>query len=263
MSCTLPPEILDLIVDHLRNEPAALKACCLVSKSWIPRTRNHLFARVTFDTSKLHVELWKKTFPDPPNSPAHHTRKLTVYGIPVVNVPGTDVGGWIQTFHNVVHLELSHLNRASLIPFHGSLPAVRSLRLNYSTTDVFDLVCSFLLLEDLALVALYPESDTDEWNIPSTSPNLTGSLSLWMFGKTRYAVPQLLDLPGGLHFSEISAMFFNTEVDLVVGLVSRCSDTLESLSLAYCPSGKFVPVPMTTQYLIAARRRWDAPDHYV
>jgi len=34
----LPPEILDYIVDLLHNSPNALKECCLVSKSWIPRT---------------------------------------------------------------------------------------------------------------------------------------------------------------------------------------------------------------------------------
>ena len=48
MSCTLPPEILDLIIDHLHDEPATLKTCCVVSKSWVPRTRKHLFALVEF-----------------------------------------------------------------------------------------------------------------------------------------------------------------------------------------------------------------------
>ncbi|KAF9780754.1 hypothetical protein BJ322DRAFT_1011601 [Thelephora terrestris] len=43
MSCFLPPEILDIIVDLLQNEPKTLKACCLVSKAWIYRSRRHLF----------------------------------------------------------------------------------------------------------------------------------------------------------------------------------------------------------------------------
>ena len=38
MSCPLPPEILDLIVDHLCVEQTTLNACPLVSKLWIPRT---------------------------------------------------------------------------------------------------------------------------------------------------------------------------------------------------------------------------------
>jgi len=74
MPCPLPPEILDLIVDHLHDEPFALRAqleiCCLVSKSWVPRTRKHLFTHLTFDDSlversKSHIELWKRAFPDP------------------------------------------------------------------------------------------------------------------------------------------------------------------------------------------------------
>jgi len=73
---SLPPEILDLTVDHLHDEPIALKACCLVSKSWVPRTREHLFARVEFRGTELPVERWKKNFPDPSNSPVHHTRTL-------------------------------------------------------------------------------------------------------------------------------------------------------------------------------------------
>ena len=75
MSLPLPPEILDLIVDHLHDEPTTLRACCLVSKSWIPRTRRHLFARVEFRSSRL-FKLWMKAFPDSSNSPAHYTRSL-------------------------------------------------------------------------------------------------------------------------------------------------------------------------------------------
>ncbi|KAF9645264.1 hypothetical protein BDM02DRAFT_3073690, partial [Thelephora ganbajun] len=44
----LPPEILDYIVDLLHDEPETLKQCCLVSKSWVSRTRKHLFANVEF-----------------------------------------------------------------------------------------------------------------------------------------------------------------------------------------------------------------------
>ena len=42
----LPAEILDYIIDHLHDTEDALRNCSLVSKSWIPRTRTHLFADV-------------------------------------------------------------------------------------------------------------------------------------------------------------------------------------------------------------------------
>jgi hypothetical protein len=38
----LPAEMLDHVVDHLYDTEDALRNCCLVSKSWIPRTRKHL-----------------------------------------------------------------------------------------------------------------------------------------------------------------------------------------------------------------------------
>ena len=121
---SLPPEILDLIVDHLHYEPAALKACYVVSKSWIPRARKHLFAHVEFEAYNL--ERWRKTFPDPSNSPAHHTRSLSILYPLKVTAEGTDVGGWIRTFRNVEHLELSSLIPATFIPFHELWPTLRS-----------------------------------------------------------------------------------------------------------------------------------------
>ncbi|KAF9643160.1 hypothetical protein BDM02DRAFT_3081141, partial [Thelephora ganbajun] len=44
----LPPEILDYIIDLLHDKPETLKQCCLVSKSWVSRTRKHLFADIEF-----------------------------------------------------------------------------------------------------------------------------------------------------------------------------------------------------------------------
>ena len=55
----LPPEILDYIVELLHDDKTVLKRCCVVSKSWIPRTRKHLFANIRLFTKK-HLESWKK-----------------------------------------------------------------------------------------------------------------------------------------------------------------------------------------------------------
>jgi hypothetical protein len=81
----------------------ALKACCLVSKSWIHRTREYLFAHVEF-SMKSHIEVWKKAFPDPSNSPARYTRSLSIRTSQVVTSVDMGVGGWIRTFSGVVRL---------------------------------------------------------------------------------------------------------------------------------------------------------------
>ena len=54
----LPPELLDHIVDCLHDSEDALRACCLVSKPWISRTRKHLFAQITIRTVSYPL-IWK------------------------------------------------------------------------------------------------------------------------------------------------------------------------------------------------------------
>lgn len=42
----LPPEIFDLFIDQLSHSSPDLKSCCLVSKSWLSRSRHHLFRHI-------------------------------------------------------------------------------------------------------------------------------------------------------------------------------------------------------------------------
>ena len=239
MMSSLPPEILELILDHLRDEPTTLKTCCVVSKSWIHWTRKHLFARVKFHASKSHTELWKKTFPDPSKSPAHHTRSILIYGLSVITTADGGIGGWIRSFHNLVHLHLACLGledyRVSLVPFHGLSPTLRSLRLTSTSLEILDLICSFPLLEDLALVTLRGGGAAGVWNTPPTSPKLTGSLSI--FGGITPAVCRLAGLPNGLNFTKISVVQLDEDVESTADLVSRCSDTLESFDIYYSTTG--------------------------
>ena len=257
MSSSLPPELLDLIVDHLHDDPTALKTCSVVSKSWIPRTRRHLFAHVEFHASKSHVGLWKKAFPDPSNSPAYHTRTLSVHRIRVIAAADTGVDGWIRTFRSVVHLKLSGMDRTSPIPFCGLSPAIRSLSLINVPLDAFDLICSFPLLEDLTLVVLFPVGDEDGWNPPLKSPKLTGTLDLKMFGRANCVTRRLLVLPDGLHFSKITVLFTNEGIKSVTDLVSKCSGTLEFLTLHFWPRGAFLSTPVNGQHLTTTRTRRD------
>ena len=107
----LLPETLDYIVDFLHDQPKTLKQCCLVTKSWVPRTRKHLFREIVFEyTSDL--EAWKDTFPDPANSPAYYTRCLSFNcSIRVINAAVEERDYWIQVFFSVVKLNLRHGTR--------------------------------------------------------------------------------------------------------------------------------------------------------
>ena len=46
------PEILDYTVDLLQGNSKALKECRIVSKSWILRTRKHIFAEFRLDAEE-------------------------------------------------------------------------------------------------------------------------------------------------------------------------------------------------------------------
>ena len=92
--------------------------------------------------------------------------------------PGADAGRRIRTFRNVVYL---HIGQHTLAPFHGLSPTVKSLRLDFRRarlSEVFDLMCSFPLLDDFSFFAYGYEEELDGWTAPPTSPRLTGSLEL-------------------------------------------------------------------------------------
>ena len=121
----LPAEMLDLIIDHLHDTTHALRDCCLVSKLWVPRTRNHLFADIEFPTTNS-LKSWKKMFPDPSMSPAHYAKTLSVGNLGIATVTDVEAGGWIGGFSRVVHLRLGRLDFGdwsviSLVPFHSYL----------------------------------------------------------------------------------------------------------------------------------------------
>ena len=236
----LPPEIFDLIIDHLHNEPITLKACCLVSKSWVPRSRNYIFARV--DLSPGSLKSWTKTFPNLSNSPAHHTRNLHVRNLGVLSA---DICAWICSFRHVQELSVTNFGWGeprgfSYLSLHGLSPTLKSLHLSTSIvttiSEIVRLICSFPLLEDLSLHSIR-ESETDAWIAPPTSPRLTGSLRLK--GKNHSITRRLLELPDGLHFSKIRVRGRVEEVDpgMITDIVSKCSGTLETLYLKYHPSG--------------------------
>ena len=244
----LPPEILDLIVDHLHAEPATLKACCLTSKLLVPRTRSHLFARVEFNS--VSIKQWMKLFPDPSTSPVHYTRTLFLWKFPITGVDTTSALACIRSFCYVAELEIDASSwteddrfLSSLVPLHGLSPSLRSLSLKYTflpLSEVLHLICSFPLLEDLTLNHYGIDGDTGGWDVPSTSPILNGILVL---NDEHLSITRaLLCLPNGLHFSKITLLRPVQDAELTMKLVSKCSETLESLSMRYFYWGAFPPV---------------------
>jgi hypothetical protein len=237
----LPPEILDGTIDLLHDEPETLKRCCLVSKSWIPRTRKHLFADLGFQTEK-YQRLWQETFPDPSTSPAHYAKDLFV-GFSLDIAADEGAGSWVRGFSRVEHLVVVAGWSFSLIPFHGFSPILKSLRLIVPALPflrIIDLIVSFPLLEDLAVVVFYKMPDGDDGSDslltavqPSSPPVFTGSLELHSRGGMEFFTRRLSSLPGGIHFRKlVLTWFYETDRLVTMALVEGYYHTLESLSIS-------------------------------
>ena len=241
MSPPLLPEVFNLIVDNLSDEPRTLNACCAVSKSWVPHARRHLFYSIRFSSHIQPIEQWTKVFPDPSNSPAHLTRALCLSGITTVAAAGTHARAWVHTFCHISELKLTAVMcegsvQFSLVPLYGLSPTLKSLSLNYLPAppqELLNLICSFPLLENLFLNIDSRDDDTavDEWEAPLNSPNLAGSLHLC--GRIRPIALKLLDFPNGLHPAKITLVCDVEFASSARGLLLRCSDTLESLYIGY------------------------------
>ncbi|KAF9555927.1 hypothetical protein CPC08DRAFT_642177, partial [Agrocybe pediades] len=51
----LPQELVDLIVDQLRDNPSVLATCSLISWAWVPRSRHHLFRCLKISILESHI----------------------------------------------------------------------------------------------------------------------------------------------------------------------------------------------------------------
>ena len=248
MTPSLPPEILDLIVDHLHDERTTLDACCRASKSWIPRARRHLFFSIEFSSKSL-IGLWIKDFPDPSTSPAHYTRVLSFLGSAPLASAHTLAHPRVRDFRHIIDLQLCGIwgiREISLIPLHGLFPTLKSLSVSLSRispSEIATLICSFPLLKDLELCHLLTNNTiaTHKWSAPSTFPELTGTLRLSeSIPLIPVAFRLMLDLPNSCFcFSRIVLMCHVNHADLAADLVSKCSNTLESLSIGYFSPSTF------------------------
>ncbi|KAF9645260.1 hypothetical protein BDM02DRAFT_3120483, partial [Thelephora ganbajun] len=249
----LPPEICDYIVDLLHDNRDTLGRCCLVSRSWVPRTRKHLFANIKL-LGIHHLERWKRAFPDSSRSPVHYTHTLTIGCPEVVTVADAQEGGWIPAFSNVTRLVLGGTrdlcdSAVSLVPFYGFSPVLKSLRVTskiFPCAQILNLACSFRFLEDLDLAqhradvgtvdrdrtVFQPSTPPVTVFQPSTPPMLTGTLRVYLSGRMGCVIRRLLDLPGGLHFRKlVLSCCHDDNLRWMRALVVGCSDTLECVDI--------------------------------
>ena len=153
-----------------------------------------------------------------------------------------------------VDTDLWQDQRVSLVPLHGFSPVLKSLHLTFTSLpnpEIFNLICSFPVLEDLTLVSRARRNSDIGWDASSSiSPRLTGSLELRLIEGIQSVTDRLLYLPNGFNFTKIAVPWLSQEDILsTMHLVARCSDTLECLDIANHLSGAFSSIPVPDSQL--------------
>ena len=143
----------------------------------------------------------------------------------------------------------SNIASISLAPFHRLAASLKALNVTFtllSRTQIFYLICSFPLLEDLTLSGDDIAVDEDESGeppaaVPSTSLALTGTLDLSLGANIGRILRQLLCLPSGLHFRKLDMLrCCAQDMHREVEMVAACSGTLEYLKISCQVDGSLV-----------------------
>lgn len=246
---SIPPEIVDHIIDFIDNT-RTLRACSLVARSWVSRSRVHLFRDVVL-FSHRH---WQKDMPVGDTSPAVYTRILTM-------AQGTtSKGRWIKTdnlypflshlrdFRNVENLILdgwlpSEFTPGGLKKYFGHFgERVRSLELGGETIspDSFLILLELLPnLEDLS-VKQRLEGKEKSW-VPTVSPKLSGRLTIRVHTSSLF--PTLCKFP--LRFRVICLQEHTHDYQ---ELINACAKTLLDFRAMSLDVGEWRPGVSSYQF---------------
>jgi hypothetical protein len=189
-----PNELIDRIIDHVKwNEPCRpprdilltyvnklqvyqrkdLRACSLVSRAWLPRSRYHLFYHVALRSDRSHPSRFLKLLGSPHGTIAPYARHLELY-------EGKETKQWekvwlnkafsrLAMMTNVESIRISHAdfdkfdNMAitALLSIFSRLTYLRLEHCSFLSVPLFlDLLSASTRLERLALVSIKAESES-------------------------------------------------------------------------------------------------------
>ena len=255
----IPHDIIDEVLDQLAAGSSkssitrTLRICSLVSKSWVPLCRRRLFHTISFtseDTTK-----WLKKFPMPAESPAHHVRALRFSIEGYDNAP-EEFCAW---FTNVERVTLSGHGKVQplWIPSSGCLPqSVTSLTINtnmLSLVQVRDIMGQLQNLDNLSLMGSLVV-------VPGRAPTGIGMAVRGRFGgELRLAegyahedvMNMLLEVPTGLHFTDVKVLGTHDCILSTVRLVESCGKSLVKLLYTVSPHSKPHPFPWSDWFRCA------------
>lgn len=129
----LPPEVVDVILDHLASHPRTLRRCSVVARAWLPRSRHHLFRRLSISTSQLYRFL----------------ARCELFGPAVVSLVFRASRRW----HHVITALLCDRARCGSFLSYTSLTSLQLTGLHFPALDQLDqLIAAFPRLENIYLL---------------------------------------------------------------------------------------------------------------
>lgn len=261
----LPQEIVDHIVDALRNDSKSLKACSLTCKAMFISTR-HLIHRRLYLTSEQNWEVLtlreKQRYirGDREGIAIKVLSGIAAHGLlpygrqlfinlsknftPANLQPFSD---HFQRFDRIQELSIYWLHTPGFLEqfdtfFANFVPTLRSLHLDTptgDTRDILDFICRFPHLDDLTFkVSAQDSHDWRTWRsafLPAVKemPPFRGRLKLHGVSEWRSPImQQLISLPGKRQFRFVdfrSCPFRAVEQPVI----DACSGTIETLSITW------------------------------
>jgi len=161
----LPPELIALIVDHLHGDTAALKACSLVSHTFLPLAQAHIFENIELRfRSKGNIQSMRAIFPPDPCGVLSHVRKLSISysSLSITPLILDKILDHFLAFRKIrefqADLDTFHFadrNRAStsryFSHFQFTLRSLDLMTIDGDPKDVITFITFFPLLEELSL----------------------------------------------------------------------------------------------------------------
>ena len=230
---TLPPELVDEILIHLRHDKKALCHCSLVAKSWTYSSQKLLYARVHITPSAYQT---RQEITSPTSTELlQHVHSLTCHQFQSLHELHKD---YLKSFHHLQCLTLDDVDGVdshvvNLFPaFQNTLSSLSLFCVSLTLDAFINLFSYFPNLRELQLgrPTFYPDHRT----VPPPSTPPRGKLRLSMLSEKDAGV-LLRGLRGlELEYDELEIYQVGGLATLHTGsrsIVSKCEKTLRRLTL--------------------------------
>ena len=162
----LPQELVDHIIDHLHDDPLALRNCARVCRGWLPTSRLHFFAKISLKATSAH------------NGPAVPQKRCKQLYAVLIQSP--------EIIYNIRELEICEGSPLHHHDHHPELSSTTWITTERTLTALFKMLTHLQRLDFSATSTLYwkllpPTFQTALWTLLSL-PTLTYiRLHSWAF----------------------------------------------------------------------------------